>query len=241
MGRMAADCDDDNSGGMATISDCRMSRPGCISVTGRGDRHELRRGTYTLVSNFVEGHWLGRPPSGGVGRSGILRGWRNTAGLERDCADSGHSVRGRGLLLRSMRRVTWRIPPEWSQKRHWAHLGLGVCGQQCPDPHFCPRILNSTAGCRVWHEPRRYGRFVCDHNLPDTGFGMTYNFNHLPRGHIRSEPMRTVSLESDWPYAETFEVVHLMDFAAIDDDRFLRGLAGECRVKDFPDLQSKRH
>ncbi len=30
-----------------------------------------------------------------------------------------------------------------------------------------------------------------------------------------------------------------MDFAAIDDDRFLRGLKGECRADDFPEMGDK--
>ena len=81
----------------------------------------------------------------------------------------------------------------------------------------------------------------CDDNSPDTGFGMTYNFNHLPEGTytIGAYADGTTLIGS----TRTFEVVHLVDFATADlapfntsaTDRFLRGLAGECRVKDFPE------
>ena len=62
----------------------------------------------------------------------------------------------------------------------------------------------------------------CDN--ADAGFGMTYNFNHLPEGTY------TIGAYADGltriGATRTFEVVHLVDFAAIDDDRFLRGLKG---------------
>ena len=85
----------------------------------------------------------------------------------------------------------------------------------------------------------------CDHDLPDTGFGMTYNFNHLPEGTytIGAYADGTTRIGS----ARTFEVVHLVDFATANlvpfdtsaTDRFLRGLKGECRADDFPEMGDK--
>lgn len=79
----------------------------------------------------------------------------------------------------------------------------------------------------------------CGHNSPNTGFGMTYNFNHLDEGEytIRAfadgEPL-PINIDGDME--ATFEVVHLTDFAADDADRFLRDLPeGECRAPDFPE------
>ena len=70
----------------------------------------------------------------------------------------------------------------------------------------------------------------CDN--PNTGFGMTYNFNHLSPGEY------TIRAEADgerFGLEETFNVVHLTEFARTDDDRFLRDLpAGTCDVEDFP-------
>ena len=72
----------------------------------------------------------------------------------------------------------------------------------------------------------------CDHNSPNTGFGMTYNFNHLPEG---VHTIRAYADDELVGQEQTFEVVHLRPFAANDDNRFLTGLPdGECRVDDFP-------
>ena len=67
---------------------------------------------------------------------------------------------------------------------------------------------------------------------------MTFNFNHLDEGEytIRAfaddEPL---PINVDGDMEATFEVVHLVDFAANDMDRFLRDLPdGECRAPDFP-------
>ncbi len=78
----------------------------------------------------------------------------------------------------------------------------------------------------------------CNHNSPNTGFGMTYNFNHLPEGEytIRAYADGT---DNQIGMDETFEVVHLTGFEATDRDRFLRlpedvQARGVCTVNDFP-------
>lgn len=67
------------------------------------------------------------------------------------------------------------------------------------------------------------------------GFGMTFNFNHLPEGE------HTIRAYADDELIDeaTFEVVHLTAFEATDRDRFLRlpdevQERGECIVRDFP-------
>ena len=72
----------------------------------------------------------------------------------------------------------------------------------------------------------------CQHGEDDTGFGMTYNFNHLDEGMYTIEAYADgrTRIGSDL----TFEVVHLVDFPASDTDRFLRNLDGMCSVPDFP-------
>ena len=75
------------------------------------------------------------------------------------------------------------------------------------------------------------------HNDPNTGFGMTYNFNHLREGEY------TIRAFADGDEligaAQTFNVVHLTTFELDDEDRFLRDedlLGTECRVDGFPEL-----
>ncbi len=72
----------------------------------------------------------------------------------------------------------------------------------------------------------------CGHSSPDTGFGMTYNFNHLPEG---AYTIRAYADDVQIGQEQAFEVVHLTTFAATNTDRFLRDLPpAECRVNDFP-------
>ena len=73
----------------------------------------------------------------------------------------------------------------------------------------------------------------CGHNDPNTGFGMTYNFNHLREGEYTMRAFADGEELIGDP--QTFNVVHLTTFAVNDEDRFLRDLeAAECRVMDFP-------
>ena len=76
----------------------------------------------------------------------------------------------------------------------------------------------------------------CRHNSANTGFGMTYNFNHLPEG---TYTITAYADDQQIGEPRTFEVVHIADFAATDTDRFLRleddvKARGECIVSDFP-------
>ena len=72
----------------------------------------------------------------------------------------------------------------------------------------------------------------CDHDSDLTGFGMTYNFNHLPEG---TYTMRALA-DNEMIGSQSFMVVHLTEFAADDNDRFLRDLSGMCTVADFPEI-----
>ena len=83
----------------------------------------------------------------------------------------------------------------------------------------------------------------CQHGEDDTGFGMTYNFNHLDEGMYTIEAYADGLTNRRIGSTLTFEVVHLVDFATADlapfdtddTDRFLRNLDGMCSVSDFPD------
>ena len=72
----------------------------------------------------------------------------------------------------------------------------------------------------------------CRHNSANTGFGMTYNFNHLAEG---TYTIRAYADETQFGEEQTFRVVHISAFADTDPNRFLEDLpAAECRVSDFP-------
>ncbi len=72
---------------------------------------------------------------------------------------------------------------------------------------------------------------ACDHDNETVGFGLTYNFNHLDEG---SYTIAAYADDTMIGLPQTFMVVHLVDFADADEDRFVDGLAGECAVQDFP-------
>ena len=103
-------------------------------------------------------------------------------------------------------------------------------------------IVNARTGTTVVRRiPAGYGsRRVdtvgsCDHDESTTGWGITYNFNHLPEGEYRIMAYadgERIGLGT--AQMNTFSVVHLDDFAADDGDRFLRDLDGMCMADDFP-------
>ena len=99
--------------------------------------------------------------------------------------------------------------------------------------------IQDANGRRVEHQTVGYGTDRldtlghCAHTETTTGWGLTYNFNHLAEGTY------TLSAYADGEMigtAHEFEVVHLVDFAADDTDRFLRDLTGMCAVEDFPEM-----
>ena len=67
-------------------------------------------------------------------------------------------------------------------------------------------------------------------NNAHAGFGMTYNFNHLPEGEYT---IRAFADDDQIGIDETFEVVHLVA-SFPDANRFLEDLDGMCRVENFP-------
>ena len=128
-------------------------------------------------------------------------------------------------LLRLMRRVTWESPNDGVR----SGIGL-ISGWVCAANSVEIRISNAQG--RVATLNAAYGTTradtvgECDHQEDTTGFGMTYNFNHLPEGTYTIRAYADGITRNRIGSARTFEVVHLVDFAAIDDDRFLRGLKG---------------
>ena len=73
----------------------------------------------------------------------------------------------------------------------------------------------------------------CDDNSPNTGFGMTFNFNLLDEGTYTIGAYADGLATQQIGQEATFEVVHLTD------EEFPRGLKGECRADDFPEMGDK--
>ena len=184
------------------------------------------QGVYGLVSNFVTGDVVTTPTTPGTGTGTEVADLRaRVAELEDDLATCETPVEtdARGALGN----------PSGGGFRS----GIGIIsGWVCEAKEVEVRIYRSGA-LRLTLDvaygtsrPDTVGE--CDHNSPNTGFGMTYNFNHLPEG---VHTIRAYADDELIGAQQTFEVVHLRPFAANDDNRFLIGLpVAECRVENFP-------
>ena len=77
----------------------------------------------------------------------------------------------------------------------------------------------------------------CGAGRTNTGFGMTFNFNHLDEGTYTIRAFAdNEQIGQGTPQENTFDVVHLRTFSPNDQNRFLRNLPmAECQVPNFPD------
>ena len=213
--------EDDNSGQGTNFSIAVVVNPGLHILEVRGQNRETQ-GAYGLVTNFVAG--------GGVGTPGdrVAELEAEVARLERDLAQcrQPEATDARGALEN----------PSGGGPR--SGIGL-ISGWVCAASDVEVRIFSAQGVLRATlnaaqgtSRPDTVGQ--CQHRSPNTGFGMTYNFNHLPEGDYT---IRAYADDDEQIGREqTFEVVHLTTFSANDSDRFLRDLrAAECRVDDFPE------
>ena len=228
-GRQIATDDDSGDGMNFLITEYVEAGQYIVTVEGQT---RTATGAYTLVVNFVEGATIdGGPTTPGTGD--VARLQQQVRDLQEDLAEcQGDTVttHAKGVLGN----------PSGGGFR--SGIGL-ISGWVCAASDVEVRIYNSRDRlvrtldvAYGTSRPDTVGQ--CRHNSPDTGFGMTYNFNHLPEGQytIRAYADGTDN-QIDEP--QTFEVVHLTEFEATDDDRFLRLPAdvqarGECIVNDFP-------
>ena len=213
--------EDDNSGQGTNFRIAVVVNPGLHILEVRGQNRETQ-GAYGLVTNFVAG--------GGVGTPGdrVAELEAEVARLERDLAQCRQpaATDARGVLEN----------PSGGGPR--SGIGL-ISGWVCAASDVEVRIFSAQGVLRATlnaaqgtSRPDTVGQ--CQHRSPNTGFGMTYNFNHLPEGDYT---IRAYADDDEQIGREqTFEVVHLTTFSANDNDRFLRNLpAAECRVDDFPE------
>ena len=225
---------DDNSGAGMNFLITQYVEAGQYVVTVEGKSRRVTSASYTLVTNFVEGATVGGPTT------------PTTPGGDDDVASLQAEVTRLRNALNECRdpvvtdaRGNLENPPDDGYR---SGIGL-ISGWVCAAEDVEVRILSDRG------IPRRtlqvaYGTSRPDtvgqcrgHDSPNTGFGMTYNFNHLPEG----EYTITAYADGDTQIGDsrTFTVVHIQGFAADDENRFLEldddvQDRGECIVEDFP-------
>ena len=233
--------EDDNSGPDMNFRITQAVEAGQYIVTVEGKAADTA-GNYTLVVNFLEDVDLGSE-----GRIAELQTERDTARTERDTARTERDdlETERDTLQTQVTRLEDEAAPVEVDATgnlgnpSGVRSGVGlISGWVCAANSVQIRISNAQG--RVETLNAAYGTTradtvdACDHQEDTTGFGMTYNFNHLPEGTYTIGAYADGLTNRRIGPERTFEVVHLVEFAAIDDDRFLRGLDGMCSVPDFP-------
>ena len=226
--------EDDNSGPDMNFRITQAVEAGQYIVTVEGKAADTM-GEYTLVVNFLEDVDLGSE-----GRIAELQTERDSLQTERNSLRTE-----RDTLQTEVTQLREDTAPVMVDETgnlgnpSGVRSGVGlISGWVCAANSVQIRISNAQG--RVETLAAAYGTTradtvdACDHQEDTTGFGMTYNFNHLPEGTYTIGAYADGLTNRRIGPERTFEVVHLVEFAAIDDDRFLRGLDGMCSVPDFP-------
>ena len=201
--------------------------PGLHIVEVRGKTADTE-GAYGLVTNFIAGGGGPVRPPGTDDDVASLQAEVDRLRNELNACREPVVTNARGALGN---------PPDGGYRS-----GVGVIsGWVCAAEDVEVRILTARGILRQTLQvaygtsrPDTVGQ--CSHNSPNTGFGMTYNFNHLPEG------MYTITAYADGDtqigQTHTFKVVHIVrsfpdsnNFLTLDDDVQARG---ECIVPDFP-------
>ena len=215
--------EDDNSGADNNFRIAANVDPGLHLLQVRG-KSRSTTGVYQLVTSFVTGEEVTTPTRPGTGSD--LQARVDELEAELAACEAPVETDARGNLGN---------PPDGGFRSGIGLISGWVCAAAevevviSPDrPGAQSVTLNVAYGTS---RPDTVGR--CGHRSPNTGFGMTYNFNHLPEGEYTIRAFA----DGDELIGEprTFEVVHLTNFAATDRNRFLEDLpAAECRVDNFP-------
>ena len=216
---------DDNSGTGTNFLITEYVEAGQYIVTVEGQNRSVTTAAYTLVVNFVEGATVDGPTT------------PTTPGTEQELrdqiADLQDDLDACLTPVETDARGALENPPDGGFRS-----GIGIIsGWVCAAQEVEVRILRAPG---VLVETLTVAHGTSRPDVPENsrctnenaGFGMTYNFNHLREGEYT---IRAYADGEEIGTEQTFEVVHLTEFAANDDDRFLRDLrAAECRVDDFP-------
>ncbi len=211
---------DDNSGESDNFKITQYVEAGQHIVTVEGQTRDTT-GNYVLVIDFIEGARLDSGARVAELDAEVEDLEAEVARLESDLEQCEQPV------AINTRGSTFEDPANDSVR---SGIGL-IRGWVCAANEVEIQIDNAQG--RVATLDAAYGTSRPDTNGmcgdENNGFGLTYNFNHLPEGEYTIRAMA-----DDLPIGReaNFTVVHLTTFE--NDDRFLRGLEGECRAENFP-------
>ena len=222
--------EDDNSGADNNFRIAANVDPGLHLLQVRG-KSRSTTGVYQLVTSFVTGEEVTTPTRPGTGSD--LQARVDELEAELAACETPVETDARGNLGN---------PPDGGFRSGIGLISGWVCAAAevevvitSNDRQGSPQeTLNVAYGTS---RPDTVGQ--CGHRSPNTGFGMTYNFNHLREGEYT---IQAYADDEEIGEPRTFEVVHLTNFAIDDEDRFLRDenlLGTECRVDDFPVVGEK--
>ena len=224
--------DDDGGDGMNFRIAVEVA-PGLHLLEVKGQNRN-EQGVYGLVSNFVAGPGGPTTPGTGTGTDEDVAALNaRIAALQAEVDQLENDLDACRDPVETDARGTLDNPSDGGFRS-----GIGVIsGWVCAAEEIEVRIFargaqRATATLDVAYGTSRSDTVgQCNHRSPNTGFGMTYNFNHLPEGEYTIQ-----AYADDDPIGgqRTFTVVHLVD-SFPDSNRLLTGLrAAECRVDDFP-------
>ena len=219
--------EDDNSGQGNNFRIAANVDPGLHLVEIRG-QDRMTEGTYSLVSNFVTGEEVTTTTPGTGTEVAALQAEIDRLEDELAACEAPVETDSRGAF---------ENPADGGVRS-----GIGVIsGWVCAAEEV--EIVIYRGGRQVRELSAAYGTSRpdtvghCGHRSPNTGFGMTYNFNHLPEGEYTIKAFvgdDELRVNDQGDTEATFEVVHLVDTFP-DTHRFLVDLPdGECRAPDFP-------
>ena len=226
---------DDNSGDGMNFLITESVGAGQYIVTVEG-QSRTTMGMYTVVVNFVESVVVGT-----TNQVAELEQERDAALAERNTArtalddlqDEVDNLRDQVAPVTVDATGNLGNPPNDGVR---SGIGL-ISGWVCAANSVQIRISNAQG--RVATLNAAYGTTradtvgSCDHQENTTGFGMTFNFNLLDEGTYTIGAYADGLATQQIGQEATFEVVHLTD------EEFPRGLKGECRADDFPEMGDK--
>ena len=228
--------DDNSADGMKNFLITEYVEAGQYIVTVEGQSRSTTMADYTLVVNFVEGADID------VG-TGTRPGTGTEAGLQARVDELEDDLDACLMPVETDSRGNLGNPPDGGVRSGIGLISGWVCAAEEVEIRiFSGGVLRETLTAAYGtSRPDVPENSNCRN--PNAGFGMTYNFNHLPEGTYTIRAFADADDDEQIGEDATFDVVHLVNFATEDlapfgtdaTDRFLRDLPdAECRVEDFP-------
>ena len=223
----SAIADDDNSGEGNNFRIAANVNPGLHLVEVRGQTRTTQ-GTYMLVSNFVTGEEVTTTTPGTGTEVAALQAEIDRLEDELAACEAPVEIDSRGAF---------ENPADGGVRSGIGVISGWVCAAEEVEIviYRGGRIVEELTAAYGTSRPDVPQNSSCRN--ANAGFGMTYNFNHLPEGEYTIKAFvgdDELRVNDQGDTEATFEVVHLVD-AFPDSNNFLTNLPdGECRAPDFP-------